>query len=169
MTPLERVASYAQGVIDKGDGSTYNPREGIAYLIYFSAWEGQSAFVNSYLTQAENSMQDYLNNTTPTENNFASYKVLYEWLQENINDRDVIAAIEEYRKYGFNPKMFLNYVAKNFNRFKNKLNHVRASIHNTMTDPTRMRRYEEERENTNDETKKLVDSIIRKVYEECWE
>ncbi|MCD8208356.1 MAG: hypothetical protein LUD72_10500 [Bacteroidales bacterium] len=131
----------------------------IGILMYYSNPREQDAFTHEYYAQSKNSLSDFICHTTDTDKMFRRYGEYTKWFDNSFDRPDFKKLLEPYRQYGYNPKNMKVYIDNGFNRFKNKINHVRALVANTTEDPNAHKKIGQT------DTGETRDEVVREITE----
>ena len=96
----------------------------IAWLIYYSEQHEQDAFMNEYYQDLRNMKQFIRDENSETHIRYMDYKNKCEIFKNNINNKNMLNALSEYKLYGYNVNNFTIMIDKGLHRFKKKMNNV---------------------------------------------
>lgn len=123
---MDAAYSYAVSIMNNPNANSFETV--LAYLMYYSNPREQDAFVNEYYAQARDNAEERNTCSTQVEKRFKDYEALVKTFKNTINSPSFQPYIKQYEQYGYSANNILTYATKGLNRFKNKLNHVRALV-----------------------------------------
>lgn len=116
---------YASNKIRKSDFKNY-AEQVIAYLIYYSDSHEQDAFINEYYREILSNISVLLTHKAEINTILDCYKQYINYFYSNIDTNlELIQALIEYKKFGYNQNNFSTMLKKQEHRFEKKINNVK--------------------------------------------